>query len=153
MLDGGSFPPASPIPACLSECPLPYQQHASASLSFSLSLSRSPTAAVACQRPASPLCPRRDPAWLPWRPGVTHRKLRPGCNRTHVALLCLTCTLVFVVLLRLILFFPLFQMLSNIGGILCESALNEKADECMQTGSPDPRLMTGCLRVENTASI
>lgn len=57
MLDGGSFPPASPIPACLSECPLPYQQHARASLSLS---------------PAAPLCSRRDPAWLPWRPGVTH---------------------------------------------------------------------------------
>lgn len=43
----------------------------------------------------------------------------------------------FIVLLRLILF-SLFQTLSNIGGILCESALNEKADECMQTGSPNP---------------
>lgn len=93
---------------------------------LSLSLSR--------QRPAAPLCSRRDPAWLPWRPGVTHCKLRPGCNRTHVALLCLTCTLYCLASPG----FSLFQTLSNIGGILCESALNEKADECMQTGSPNP---------------
>ncbi len=42
-------------------------------------------------------------AWLSWRPGVTHCRLRPGCSRTHVALLCLTCTLVYIVSLRLIL--------------------------------------------------
>lgn len=115
-----------PIPACLSECPLPYQQHASASLSPSL---------------ANALPPLSVP--VETRPGCHGGQVLQTASSAQAAtghmLHYFALPVHFIVLLWPdTFFFSLFQTLSNIGGILCESALNEKADECMQTGSPNP---------------
>lgn len=72
----GAFPPASPsalyrtssMPALLSPAP--------------------PAAGWRLPTPCRPsLCYRRDPAWLPWMPGVTH-----ASSSSRAELLCLTCT-------------------------------------------------------------